>query len=162
VTIRVRNFSAMALGVTQKAAAASAAARYGLLEVAGEVQELAQAYVPVDEYNLQAAIKVREVSNGFQVYVDENHTPGTRTKGESVRQYAFLMHEGIGYSGVALAGWPRGAKFMDRAGAEIGAQMQTRFVPRIAAQVRSTLVGSKLLTKVGGFFGRLGARLFSR
>lgn len=99
-----------------------------------EIQKLAIAYAPVDEHNLENAIKVdldeRDSKGRFKkerhyyVYVDEN-APGTG--GKPVGEYATIMHEeltpyGSGFyqlgEGSRNKGGAVGGKFLERAFAE--------------------------------------------
>ena len=145
--VKIRNLENAIVNLKLKGDRISDTAKAGLRDAAYEVQELAQAYVPIDEENLQEAISVRETADGYQVYIDLSHK-GTRAS--TVREYAFRIHEGVGYSGVARAGWPRGMKFMSRAGSEVENKLPNTIIPDIQARIRAVARGT------GGFFGRLG------
>lgn len=125
-----------------------------MVEEAGQIRDLARQYAPVDEGNLEAAIKVevegggrddrgRFVRKAVAVYIDPN-TPAE--DGKTVGEYAWLMHEHLtpygplqlgersqakqsGQSGMV------GGKFLERAASEREKDM----VKRLAAEARSYL-----------------------
>jgi hypothetical protein len=115
-----------------------------LYNAAWDVADLAKAYVPIDEYNLQDAITVEPTSEGYKVFVDLSHE-GTRAP--TVEQYAKRMENGIGWSGIARAGPPRGARFMARAAAEV----ENDLGGKVAAAARAP-VG--FIERISGFVGR--------
>lgn len=123
-----------------------------LYGAAWDVADLAKAYVPIDEYNLQDAITVEPTSDGYKVFIDMTHE-GTRA--DTVERYALAMENGIGWSGIARAGPPRGAHFMARAAAEIEEQLEYRTQQATKKTTMSDRVsGSAFVGAIGNFAKR--------
>ena len=114
---------------------------------AKKMRDLARKMAPVDEHNLEKAIKMREVGGNrdrrgrftrksFEVYVDE-FAEGTRA--ESVGEYAYLMHEYLTPFGPYKLG-PKsrqkqagqsemvGGAFLERAADEVSEDMMNRLI----------------------------------
>lgn len=89
-----------------------------------EIQDLAREFAPVDEGNLEKAIKVREEKNSLSVsvYVDGRVR---EKRGRKVARYATIMHESVydlGTRSQAKAdatGKEVGRKYLERAFAEL-------------------------------------------
>lgn len=143
--IKIRNLPGAIVSLRRRAGVVIDAADDGLRDAAYDVAELARAYVPIDEFNLQDAIEVEGTEDGYRVYIDLEHEPGTRA--DTVRDYALRMHEGVGYSGVARAGWPRGMKFMTRAGSEVRANLQTKIIPQVMSRIAANIGGASITAR---------------
>jgi hypothetical protein len=125
-----------------------------LRETAWDIADLAKAYVPVDKYNLQDSITVEGTPDGYKVYIDLSHE-GTRAP--TVERYALKMENGVGWSGIARAGPPRGAQFMARAYNETMDQLGRKISETNRKMPsRGTLVG-RILGAAGSFANRLGS-----
>jgi hypothetical protein len=118
-------------------------ARRALEQGAKDVQELARRQAPVDEGNLEAAIKLDHDYQGvnrrkrFFVYIDENMpVPGKPDK--RVGDYSVLMHENLAPYGTFQLGPLSeekqsanpdvivGGKFLERAGDELADEITER------------------------------------
>lgn len=114
---------------------------------AKKMRDLARKMAPVDEHNLEKAIKMRELGGNrdrrgrftrksFEVFIDET-APGTRA--ESVGEYAYLMHEYLTPFGPYKLG-PKsrqkqagqtemvGGAFLERAVDEVSQDMMDRLI----------------------------------
>lgn len=105
----------------------SSGAREELAKGAEDIKDLAVLYAPIDEGNLEKAIKVQkfaDVSNNrrntYVVYVDDD-VAAPNAKGGTVGDYALQMHEGVYNLGVLSQdkedslGITVGRKFLERA-----------------------------------------------
>lgn len=120
-------------------------ARRALEKGAKDVQELAQRQAPVDEGNLEAAIKLDHDYQGvnrrkrFFVYIDDG-MPVPGSPGKTVGDYSILMHENLAPYGTFGLG-PRsqekqaanpdvtvGGKFLERAGEELADEIRERVI----------------------------------
>lgn len=129
-----------------------------LYNAAWDIADLAKAYVPIEKYNLQDAITVEPDKDGYKVFVDLTHE-GTRAP--TVEQYAKVMENGLGWSGVARAGSPRGARFMARAAAEIEDEMRGRVREAERAPLKPSFIenigsfAKRAKSSVGSFIKRM-------
>lgn len=141
--ISIKGIDTTILSIKAKAKAIQDVADDELHAAAEKVAEYAREYVPIDEENLQDAIVVEKVPNGYRVKVDMSHK-GTRAA--TVAQYAEIMHEGS-YS--AKAGWPRGPKYMTRAAAQVRKEMRAEIIPRI--ERKAAEIGRGVISFIGSF-----------
>lgn len=144
---RVTGVETLTLQLENVLKRSSRGSREALQKGAEMIAERAKMYAPVDQHNLEDAIKVHKEIDGttrrakFYVYVDESHTPATRAP--TVGQYAAEMHENRDYK--------LGQKSQDKAnalGVVVGPGYLTRAMQDMAEEVKA-LVESKANIGVG-------------
>lgn len=158
--IEIKGLEELITEVTRRKFIIENVAESALLEAAERVQEYAKEYVPIDKTNLQDAIVIEPDRSGigqsiagYNVLVDLTHE-GTRAP--TVAQYAKVMESGEGWSGVAKAGEPRGAHYMERARERVERELESEIVRKAQGQVSVAAAGGNTTSFLRRFF-----RMFS-
>jgi len=122
----------------------SKGSRETLKQGAIDISELAKLQAPVDKFNLEASIKVRQTKDSlfrnraaFEVYIDDNTSAGD---GRTVGEYAENVHEnydrmtpgkGTIDKRVANPGVDIGGKFLERAFETLTDEIKARVEARV-------------------------------
>lgn len=121
-------------------------AREELAKGAEDIKDLAILQAPIDDGNLERAIKVQKFSdatnnrrNTYSVYVDEE-VAAPNAKGGTVGDYAVMMHEGVYNLGVLSLdkqnslgqGVRVGRKFLERALDKLDEDIKRKTEARVA------------------------------
>jgi hypothetical protein len=140
-------FSDLAANLMNIADRSSRGAREELAKGAEDIKDLAVLYAPIDEGNLERAIKVQKFSdvsnnrrNTYSVYVDED-VAAKNSKTGTVGGYAVRMHEGDYELGVLSqdkqdsANVKVGRKFLERALEDLDQEIKRKTESRIGQGV---------------------------
>jgi len=145
VGLKVKGLGSIGYQLENMAKRASEGARFAMKEGAEDIRDLARLHAPVDEGNLEDAIKMEVVSgargrHSFKVHVDESHPAvitnedGSQTSGNrTVGDYAFDMHEGNYLLG------PGSQHKQSQVGVKVGPKYLQRAYKKMSKQIHANV-----------------------